>query len=597
MRDESSHDKPEPNNHETIEEEAILLRNYDDGLPHRPSSEARLLDIFTVGDHRQHKSWHLYSKLRARPIIENAARVFPSLLKDFIRYLLPSFMQTRKRTEPTKPPHPTAYLDGLRGVAALLVAISHFLAQFAPELYEGYGSGPKKNAASNTFILQLPLLRIITAGQFMVVLFYIMSGCVLSIKGLKQARNNQQAGFTKTLTSSVFRRWVRLHLPVIAAMAISMLISRAQGWRRLSRNWLDPPQSFKSHRRSPAELGLKELASELLLSIEPRESYKSNSGGPVRLVWYHQMAPRMETMTGQLRHWLHGVVAVCDPFLVGRIGRAAGEYNAGGVLWTIPSEWLGSMVVFLVLLGMGWTPGVMRPGLIMLVAIYAHLTSKWDIASFLSGMLIAELMLYRQEKNARTHNTNVTLPVLQVEVGRATSHGLNEATKSAFRHKSQEAFMVAMFVAGIYLGCLPYSYPGSSLGFRTLWKSIPSWYPSPKKFYLCIGSVFVMISLTYSRPLQRFFSTSPIRYLGRISFSLYLLHSQIIRSIGIPIMSGCMQFVGGGNTLLGYIAGFTLGFSILASISIWASDLFCRAIDEQSVELARKLAERFLVTK
>ena len=56
-----------------------------------------------------------------------------------------------------------------------------------------------------------------------------------------------------------------------------------------------------------------------------------------------------------------------------------------------------------------------------------------------------------------------------------------------------------------------------------------------------------------------------------------------------------MRFVGGGVSTSGYLAGLFLGVAILWPFTICVADLFTRAVDEKSVELARVLAEKFLV--
>ena len=562
--------------------EAVLLHDYDRAQL-QLTTENEFLDENFHSIAKSKKSWNSYSDLNPRWTVARATRSLLPFSKRLLLFLLPSFIYPWRLPASPNPPHSTAYLDGLRGIAALIVVASHYVAQFAPALYEGYGSGAEVNAKENIYILQLPILRILSSGQFMVVLFFIMSGCVLSIRGLSLARSGKHAEFVKTLASSVFRRWVRLHFPVIAAMFISMIISRANGWTRLPRGWLNPPPQTQIAERSTIQ---KAITTFTMAVHEPNLVVRENVKKPVRLDWYFNMAPRMKTLPEQLQHWIISVNDVCNPFRFGVIVGNPGPYNAGGILWTIPGEWLGSMVVFLVLFGVAWTTPNIRFLSILIITVYCHIMSKWEIASFLSGMLIAELMLTRDAKQKRKTTTSCVPRMSQMD---------EEAQIPHHRKQTLDLLWIIFFVTGIYLGSVPYISPASSFGYQTLWHSIPTWYEPKNKFYPCLGSLFILVSLTYYRPLQLIFSTSFMRYLGRISFSLYLLHGQILTSIGIPIMTTCMKFVGGGHTCSGYLMGLFLGLLILTPITVCVSDLFCRAVDEQSVELAKRLAEKVLV--
>ena len=72
-------------------------------------------------------------------------------------FLAPSFL-----TSSAKNPnlHPTSWLDGLRGVAAFIVFLSHFILGWFPGTFAGFYSTPN---AHNFF--QLPFIRILYAGR------------------------------------------------------------------------------------------------------------------------------------------------------------------------------------------------------------------------------------------------------------------------------------------------------------------------------------------------------------------------------------------------------------------------------------------------
>lgn len=84
----------------------------------------------------------------------------------------PKGFQTNSRHE---------YLDSLRGFAAILVVINHYVAAFYPPLIFGGGDLYNMNPELGRLFF-LPPLSLLTAGHFAVCIFFILSGYVLSFK-------------------------------------------------------------------------------------------------------------------------------------------------------------------------------------------------------------------------------------------------------------------------------------------------------------------------------------------------------------------------------------------------------------------------------
>ncbi|EME79433.1 uncharacterized protein MYCFIDRAFT_35070 [Pseudocercospora fijiensis CIRAD86] len=115
----------------------------------------------------------------------------------------------------------TAYLDGLRGVAALCVVFTH-VEEWAQNDYNGNLDRLRKpwGWKEQHLLACWPMLRFIfTGGGFAVALFFIMSGYVLSNKPYKliMARDRcAQQSLSNIISSAVFRRWFRLFIPIFA---------------------------------------------------------------------------------------------------------------------------------------------------------------------------------------------------------------------------------------------------------------------------------------------------------------------------------------------------------------------------------------------
>lgn len=158
--------------------------------------------------------------------------------------LLPSFVVSSKNKKPRKI-FPTSYLDGLRGVAAFFVVVHHYTIAYTVSSAQGWGLDRGGVGSQNWFWL-LPIIRVVHAGRFMVVIFFVLSGYVLSYRSLKLARQGKQLELLDSLASSVFRRWLRLHLPVIASCFMAFMLARFNAWHNMPKGWEHDP-SGKTH--------------------------------------------------------------------------------------------------------------------------------------------------------------------------------------------------------------------------------------------------------------------------------------------------------------------------------------------------------------
>ncbi|ESZ89506.1 hypothetical protein SBOR_10109 [Sclerotinia borealis F-4128] len=107
------------------------------------------------------------------------------------------------------------WVDGLRGIASLLVVFTHIARAFDGDLFL-----PSSGAGLRPRPLQLPILRIIVQGRIGVTIFSLVTGYVCALKPIRQCRaGNQPACFT-SISRSAFRRVPRLVLPTTIATVI-----------------------------------------------------------------------------------------------------------------------------------------------------------------------------------------------------------------------------------------------------------------------------------------------------------------------------------------------------------------------------------------
>jgi peptidoglycan/LPS O-acetylase OafA/YrhL len=138
------------------------------------------------------------------------------------------------------------HLDGLRGIAALIVVVSHIVAGFWPAAYFG-GGGAFASAFSNTPVF------VLISGTFAVYVFLVMSGFVLA--------GGEVSGIGR-LPLQVVARIVRLGIPAGASVGIAFLLLRSGAIHSVEAGtvthnaWL---ASYYTDAEMPAWRGLREM--------------------------------------------------------------------------------------------------------------------------------------------------------------------------------------------------------------------------------------------------------------------------------------------------------------------------------------------------
>jgi peptidoglycan/LPS O-acetylase OafA/YrhL len=234
-----------------------------------------------------------------------------------------------------KPIGRTAYLDGLRGFAAFLVYLGHHQLwahdslQYGPIFENGFGYEKNYNFCT------LPGIRtFFTGGHFAVTVFFVISGYVLSAKPLSLIHAGEQEKLADNLGSALFRRWLRLHIPVICTTllyAISFHLLHYQA--------------------TPAPQG--SLKDEIWM-------------------WYVEFKNFTFVFRSGGEPWFH--------------------YNFH--VWSIPVEFRGSIVIYTTLLAFSKCRRNARLLLeCALIFYFIYIADGWFCGLFMAGMLICDLDL------------------------------------------------------------------------------------------------------------------------------------------------------------------------------------------------------------
>jgi peptidoglycan/LPS O-acetylase OafA/YrhL len=239
---------------------------------------------------------------------------------------------------PKKQLKPTAYLDGLRGFAALLVYSLHH------ELWAHETDWALEDAFGwdgNYKLICFPFIRVFfSGGHTAVAIFFVISGYVLSLSALNMIQSGESARLADHLCSALFRRWLRLFIPVACTTFVYMTT-----WHlfniRSSNPIADPPERTFADEVWKWYCDFKNFS--FIFTAEPTNKYNDHT-------------------------------------------------------WSIPTEFRGSIVVWTAALAFARCRTKMRLCFeAVLIFYFLYVVDGWYCALFMTGLLLCDIDLLAQK--------------------------------------------------------------------------------------------------------------------------------------------------------------------------------------------------------
>ena len=502
------------------------------------------------------------------PRERSRAAIVAKLWLSKLTILLPSFLQHKNAEEQgRRRDHPTAWLgksanskqgemidlltvtDGLRGIAAFFVVWHHMsLLFFSWNVHKAW------DGSEGDSLIQLPIIRLAVSGLPNVYVFFVISGYALSFKPLKLLRQAKLEATYSSLASSALRRHTRLFAPPAVICFISMLMT-----------------SMKLY---------------------------GDGGGIPGAATPTLPMPHFDTIWAQFGDYILFILQLCDPFA---IAQRRWAYNEP--LWTLPVEFRSSFVVFGLLLALTGSSG--RTRVITISAISAYCLFFVHLPEFLfcGGMLVAAIRIHfdhHDEDHVKdTINDNHSIVLDPLDVKPRITDRLRSwwACLSGCR-PLRLLFSVLCLVTSLFLLSVPRIALGgaSATGYTTLAGLIPIHYflaGVPESFWLAQGAVALVLTVDRSPPvLQRLLLSNRVAaYLGRVSFSLYLVHGVLLQSLGWFVGKALVDTVDPESDAQ-YVAAVAVTALVFWPVTIWAADLTWRFVDTPSVRLSAWLQRR-----
>ena len=232
----------------------------------------------------------------------------------------------------------------------------------------------------------------------------------------------------------------------------------------------------------------------------------------------------------------------------------------GSQLWTVSVEYWSSILLFITLLGSARLPNLIRLPLFAALALFSLTIGRWDMALFLYGSILASTPAFRPDAEPKKR------PVLY---------------NLAF---------VPMLALGLHLASFP-ELGGSHTPLFAWLTPITT----NSRTWQSFGAALIVSAVSQMGILRQMFSCTPLLYLGRISYGLYLVHIPLLVTFGWRIVPIMWELTGREESW-DYTFGLLLSFLIILAMTVWLADLSCRLLDEPCTSGARKLEAYLLMS-
>ncbi|KAF3904481.1 hypothetical protein AA313_de0203330 [Arthrobotrys entomopaga] len=479
-------------------------------------------------------------------------RRFGTHLTRFLFFLIPSFLSSYfAGPSPPEKLSPTAWLDGLRGIACVVVVIYHYVYSYFSTIERPY------DGHNNTSIMQLPIIKLVIHGAPMVKIFYIISGFVLTVKAVKLTTTSGSGpldaqALISNLSSSIWKRWLRLYIPCAASFLLCAFMVSLGAFE---------VTEFETH--------------------------------PKWLVGIVERRPPMEANI-----FKQIVYAVGDFYRFGVgvtfFGLSDRKYLTDVHLWTIPVEFRNSISLFIIVAGACMLKRWLRVYFIPILSFTLLYHRNWGLALFVFGYFLAEL-----------HGSLITSPILPTNTGE----------KSSKRTSIKTILRGMIITVGLYLASYPRRMHESNdtTGFQFLIPLTPAKYPlgtskiydHTMDFWQSLGTMMIVWTLLYMPYAKAILCTKVLQYFGKISFALYIMHGHTHRSVGYWVVINGLKAIGVWHLDEGqkkwvmeekrqgdwdYIFVTMAGFLFITfPMTVCWADVFWRAVDIQTVRFLRWL--------
>ncbi|ORY83242.1 hypothetical protein BCR37DRAFT_300797 [Protomyces lactucae-debilis] len=356
---------------------------------------------------------------------------------------------------------------------------------------------------------RLPLLRnVYASGEAMLNTLMMISGTVITYGYLRKNRDGETERIYTAILGSMFRRVIRLYLPILILTFITAL----------------------------------------MVALDLR--------------YYEEHAK--DNFIMQLWHWAKASVAFCNPWrkIVVHSEMSHG-YKYG--TWAVPLSIFASFVCYSTLFVVSWLSKARYRLVIELAVLYYYLsTGTWWTSNYLFGMLFAEILLWQESRTAE----EAPETIITVATPRFWLQGL----------------WWILFVVAWYLCGMPFKVsraekhlPGSNWFFD----HVPKEFSKTEhlgRFWLMLGGSLLVICVSQLRVLRRLLEGRFLQHVGKHSYMLFLIQTDVIELFGDPLASLIKHDDMDNAPHAWLVSGYILYCATMVPVTLYAAGLATKYI-------------------
>lgn len=219
------------------------------------------------------------------------------------------------------------------------------------------------------------------------------------------------------------------------------------------------------------------------------------------------------------------------------------ESETNWVLWTMHIELIGSLVLFVLL----YMYQLNRVVFFIASIAFPLLAWYWKGEGFFLGILSFVIGIYYYLYGKQLN----FLPAMLM-------------------------FLFGLYLAGAHNTSQSYQWIYAWMGERTY------------DYCNFFSGVLIVYSILMSKQLSNMFDQKILIWLGKLSFSIYLLHLIVLYVIGLPVFNYLLQ-VG-----LGYTASAVVASIVFIGFTLLFSEFYSRWVDQFAIKVSNKIASKVL---
>ncbi|KAG5982193.1 hypothetical protein E4U55_002211 [Claviceps digitariae] len=547
-------------------------------------------------------------------------------------------------------------LDGLRGLACIVVFNYHFFWPWTKSIMLGHGFWAPTSLGPYTNWLSLPIICLLHRGRPMVAIFFAISGYVLCRHILRSIHDRNWDVAYRSLSSSVFRRLFRLYIPPTISMLLVALLAQMGAFRSeasiytgrdslfingtlviasdahyvscfTGSNFVAGARGMAKALRlpSPAHLGnVSTLSNSVCLTrvnrlLSPFELYSltellEEQTAKQNMTASELMGPTIHarTMSENLQtsiiswagydhpnstrlFWAdfggtweeHPVIHDNFIYAVQNFSRIYAEWanplNFNNYhptydphTYTMPIEFRGSMLIYIFLLGTLGLKTKWRISLAGAISVFSLVMGRWDMSIFLGSAMLSDIDI--------SNSLNV-LPFI-------TDYISSKRVSKQDTSSRLESKLIRWLVLVVALYLLSYPDVGAehTPGFALLSRLVPHYYTPLAAWTVCqsIGALLLIPCIVQSRLLRDLLESRVAQYLGKMSFSIYLVHGPVLHSLGFWVMPRLFE-------RFGRIGGYIVGWAGLFTTTMYLADWWYHKVDVWSMTVGKRIERQLAI--